>query len=253
MKLIVVGSSGSLAAPHNPASGYLLSDATTSVLADIGPGVLGGLQTIQNPANTHVVFSHLHPDHCLDFPSLLVWRRFHPTQKATEIHTCIGPSDTNERMGLLSSDAPGEIDDMSDTFVLQTWQLGQEYRIGSFRVTPFSAIHPIESYSLRFTHDSGAVVAYSGDTAYTPELLECAHQADIFVCEATWGDSPESVVPDMHMSGREAGEIARKAGVRRLVLTHIPPWADPEAALEAARSEFDGPIDLASPGLEFAL
>lgn len=253
MKLAVLGSSGSLAAPGNPASGYLLSDAATAVVADIGPGVLAQLQTQMNPADAHVVFSHLHPDHCLDFPSLLVWRRYHPHQYAQQRHQCIGPSDTATRLGHISGDAPGEIDDMSDTFALETWEQDRTYRIGEFQIQAFPAIHPIEAYSLRFTHLSGAVVAYSGDTAYTPALIDCARDADIFICEATWGAGGANMAPDMHLSGQEAGKIARLAGAKRLVLTHIPPWADPAVAAAAARTEFSGPIDIAVPGMEFEL
>ncbi|MDO4929021.1 MAG: MBL fold metallo-hydrolase [Corynebacterium sp.] len=253
MKLAVMGSSGSLAAPTNPASGYLLSDGTTNLLADIGPGVLGQLQNVCNPASAHVVFSHLHPDHCLDFPSLLVWRRYHPTLMATERHICAGPSDTAARLGPLSGDAPGEVDDMGDTFDLHTWELGGALEIGDFRITPFSAIHPIESYSLRIAHTSGPVVAYSGDTAYTEELTKCAQDADLFLCEATWGSKESTMVPDMHLSGGQAGRIAQQAGARHLVLIHIPPWADPDEAYTAARAEYSGPIDIATSGMEFQL
>ena len=58
MKLTILGCSGSLSAPGNPASGYLITvDNAPSVLMDIGPGVLASLQEVQNPSDTHVVAS----------------------------------------------------------------------------------------------------------------------------------------------------------------------------------------------------
>ena len=70
MKVIVLGSSGSVGAPGNPASGYLIQPSNgQSLLMDIGPGVLAKMQEYQNPNDAHMLFSHLHPDHCLDFPS----------------------------------------------------------------------------------------------------------------------------------------------------------------------------------------
>jgi ribonuclease BN (tRNA processing enzyme) len=51
------------------------------------------------------------------------------------------------------------------------------------------------------------------------------------------------------MTGREAGESARDAAVGRLVVTHVPPWHDPEVARAEASEVFDGPIDLATPGM----
>ena len=48
----------------------------------------------------------------------------------------------------------------------------------------------------------------------------------------------------LHLSGREAGEHAAQAGARRLLLTHLVPWADPEAMLAEAREAYDGPLEL---------
>ncbi len=46
------------------------------------------------------------------------------------------------------------------------------------------------------------------------------------------GDNPA----DLHLTGKQAGVAAAEAGARRLVLTHIPPWHDPDVPLaEAAR------------------
>ena len=39
----------------------------------------------------------------------------------------------------------------------------------------------------------------------------------------------------------------------RLVLTHVPPWHDPEVALAEARPIFDGPVELASTGAVYEL
>lgn len=48
----------------------------------------------------------------------------------------------------------------------------------------------------------------------------------------------------MHMSGQEAGQIAREAGAKKLVLVHIQPWSDKAATLAAAQAEFDGEVVL---------
>ncbi|GAA1471372.1 MBL fold metallo-hydrolase [Corynebacterium felinum] len=250
MKVVVLGSSGSLGSPGNPASGYLIQlDNAPSIVMDLGPGALANLQAVQNPSDAHVVFSHLHPDHCLDFPSLMVWRRYHPEFLAKGRNYCAGPSDTPVRMGRLSADIPEGIDDFSDTFAFLPWEAHKPHHIDRVTITPFTAIHPIESYSLRLEENAtGKVIAYSGDTAYTTELIDCARNADLFLCEATWGDTSEGKVPDMHISGAEAGKIATLAGVKHLVLTHIPPWADPQVTLQAAREHYAGPIDLAMPG-----
>ncbi|WP_165241459.1 MBL fold metallo-hydrolase [Corynebacterium lizhenjunii] len=252
MKLTVLGCSGSVPTPGNAASGYLVSfDNAPSIVMDLGPGTLAQLQRHQDPCEAHVLFSHLHADHCLDFPSLLVWRRFHPTAPAASRNLCFGPQATPRHLGRLSADIPDAVDDMSDTFAFSAWQHGRRELIDEVYMTPFSAVHPIETYALRMEHPAtGKVIAYSADSAFTEDLVPLAQGADVFLCEAAWGASSEGKVPGMHMSGAEAGRLARLAGVRTLVLVHLQPWGDPEATVAAARAEFDGEVVLGVPDME---
>ena len=253
MKLTILGCSGSVPTAQNPASGYLLSfDNAPSIVLDMGPGTLAQLEQQQDPCDAHVAFSHLHADHCLDFPSLMVWRRFHPTAPAASRNMCFGPEATPTHLGRLSSDEVDGIDDMSDTFAFSAWEPGERQLVDDVYITPFPVTHPVEAYALRVEHTkTGQTITYSGDSSYTPALVEAARGADIFLCEAAWGETAEGKAPDMHMSGAEAGRAAREAGVGKLVLIHIQPWGDAQATLEAARSEFDGEIVLGAAGMEF--
>ncbi|MBN9644135.1 MBL fold metallo-hydrolase [Corynebacterium mendelii] len=255
MKLDILGCSGSLAAPGNPASGYLLHSAGhRPVIMDFGPGCLAALQQVADPSTAHVVFSHLHADHCMDFPSLLVWRRYHPQQPATARNTLIAPGFAPDRLGRLSADEPDGVDDFSDTFDFSPWIPAVSQRVGGLTITPRPAVHPTEAYCLRVEEQStGKVLAYSGDTDYTRNCVAAARGADVFLCEATWGASSEGKVADMHVSGREAGIMAREAGVKHLLLVHIPPWVDPGEAKTAAEKQFPGPVTLAVPGMSLTV
>ena len=217
---------------------------------DMGPGVLAALQEIEDPADAHVVFSHLHTDHCADFPSLLVWRRFHPTMAAKSRNLLFGPQDTPKRLGRLSSDEPDGVDDMSDTFAFDSWVERQAEIVDKYTITPFRVVHPIETYALRVEERrTGASLTYSGDSAYTEALVDAARGVDIFLCEATWGTSCDGKAPGMHMCGQETGRIAAQAGVKKLIITHVPPWIDAQATMDAAAQYYDGPIELARPGM----
>ena len=55
----------------------------------------------------------------------------------------------------------------------------------------------------------------------------------------------------LHLSGREAGEHAAQAGVGRLLLTHLMPWADPEAMAAEAREAYDGPLEVVRSGATY--
>ena len=57
----------------------------------------------------------------------------------------------------------------------------------------------------------------------------------------------------IHLTGRRAGEVAAAAGVRRLVLTHLQPWTDPDVVRAEAHEVYAGPVDLAAPGASWTL
>lgn len=246
VRLTVLGCSGSVTGPDSPASGYLLrSDGAPPVVIDFGGGVLGALQRHVDPRSAVVLLSHLHADHCLDVPGLLVWRRYAPGPVG-ERGLMYGPVGTAKRIGVASAEIPGEVDDVSDTIDLRAWVEDEPVRIGDLTVTATRVCHPPESFGLRVRTADGAVLVYSGDTAMCDAVVELARDADVFLCEASWEHDPENNPPGLHLSGREAGEIAERAGVKRLLLTHIPPWTSREAVLAEARAAFSGPVHAVS-------
>lgn len=256
MKLTILGCSGSLGAPGNPASSYVVSaPGETDIIMDFGPGALAAMEETFDPSAAHVIFSHLHADHCTDFPSLLVWRRYHPHAPSQGKHRMFAPSYAPEHLGKMASDGPGDINDFSDTFDFEPWRTRETVELSGLRITPFEVVHPAaESHAIRIEDPAtGATLTFSGDSAWTPSLIDAARGADLFLCEAAWGPSSEGMAEGMHLSGAEAGRIAREAGVGTLVLVHIQPWTDPEETARAAAREFDGEIVLGTAGAEFEL
>jgi ribonuclease BN (tRNA processing enzyme) len=245
VRLTVLGWSGSVVGPDSPASGYLLRALDTPPLViDFGAGVLGALQRHADPGSVHVLLSHLHADHCLDMPGLFVWRRYHPSRPNGRA-MLYGPSGTLSRLGAASSPHGGEIDDCSDIFDVRPWVDGEAVTIGTLTVVPRQVSHPDETFGLRITDPAGASLAYSADTGICDALVELARDADVFLCEASWTHSPGHRTHDMHLSGFDAGRIAAQAGVRELVLTHIPPWTSRDDVVSEAKAEFDGPVHAA--------
>jgi ribonuclease Z len=98
----------------------------------------------------------------------------------------------------------------------------------------------------------GRRVAVTGDTRPCPATAQAARGVDLLVHECTFGDGEAArAVETTHSTAREAGQMARQAGVARLVLTHLSTRYDTEPAplLAQAAEEFAGPIEVARDGL----
>ncbi len=246
MDLIVLGCSGSGAGPRSAASGYLVRTAATSLVMDLGNGTFGALQRHMDPFELDaVVLSHLHPDHCADVSGLIVHRRYHP-EGPGEVLPLHGPTESEVRLAVAYAPSSDErvATDLSDVFAYRVFSDGPA-RIGDIALSSAPVDHPCEAYGVRLEHEGRSLV-YSGDTGPCAELVALARGADVLLCEATWTDRPDRP-PGVHLSGKQAGEVAREAGVHRLLLTHVPAWGDGETLLAEARAVFSGPTELVVP------
>lgn len=250
-RVTVVGCSGSYPGPESPASCYLVQaeadGRTWSLVLDMGNGALGALQRYIDPLQVDaVLLSHLHADHCIDMTSYYVLRKYHPTGTQPQIPVW-GPSGTPDRLSR-AYDLPME-PGMREEF--EFYAFPDTVQIGPFTVSGVPVDHPVEAYGMRIAVGQ-KVLAYSGDTGPTPSLLEIAESADLFLCEASFREGDQNP-PSLHLTGVEGGEYAAKAGAKRLVLTHVPPWHRANDMLAEAVTVYDGPTELAATGAVYAI
>jgi ribonuclease BN (tRNA processing enzyme) len=248
MRLTVIGCSGSFPGPDAACSAYLVEQDGYRLLLDLGNGALGPLQRYVGLFDIDaVLLSHLHADHCLDVCSYVVARRYNPAGPTPRIPV-LGPRGTRGR--LAAAYDPTSTDGLTDVFAFGALQPGQR-ALGPFTVQLDRVVHPVETFAMRLTSGRTALT-YSGDTAPSDALVRLAAGSDVLLCEASFEDGTASP-PDLHLTGREAGEHAAKAGVGRLLVTHIPPWADPDRIVDAAAEAFAGPTEQVTVGATYQI
>jgi ribonuclease BN (tRNA processing enzyme) len=120
---------------------------------------------------------------------------------------------------------------------------------GQLRLAAYPARHAVPSAALRFSAGPHTVT-FSSDTGTCDALVDAASQADLFLCEATYLEaSPEELDLHGHLTPELAASIAKRAGVKRLALTHLSRASDANAAITAARRQAGPvPVTAVAPG-----
>lgn len=228
----------------------------TRVVLDLGNGTLARLESIRDSFDiTALLFSHLHPDHCADFSGLITLRRYFPNPPFDPFERRLpvyAPAEAPSRFAALH--APSEEDrlttDLGDVFDFHPLH-ASTFHIGDIEVTVSPMAHICEAYGFRVSY-AGRSLVYTGDTARCAELDRLASNADVLLAEASWVNQG-SFPGNLHMTGKEAGQLARDAGVGRLLLTHILPWTDREAVFADASEAFTGPVTVVKQGDVFQI
>jgi ribonuclease Z len=116
---------------------------------------------------------------------------------------------------------------------------GRLHRGETIQLPDGRSVNPLE---LVGPNRPGRTLVFTGDTRPHPAVTAAARGADVLVHEATFSDSEvDRAVETGHSTAREAAEIAREAGVGRLILTHISPRYSVDAGelLTEARAVFE--------------
>src|SRR5467141_4340582 len=113
----------------------------------------------------------------------------------------------------------------------------------------FPVPHTSESVALSLTAPEGRLV-YTGDTGPSSELARWATGADLLLAECSL---PESMAMDIHLTPQQAGELAKEAATKRLVLTHFYPPVETSDPAKLAGTRFSGPVFAAQDGDRFTI
>lgn len=282
MKLTVLGSGSPEAYARRASSGYLIEVGKDRILFDCGGGVFDNLlRSGLLPSDiTHIVFSHLHSDHMMDYARLVhaAWdeggapiKVFGPAPIAKITKGFFGSD------GVLAHDllARTELPQSQEVWVARGGTLprpwpapivteisqgdainGEGWSIQSCRAPHAQPLLDCMAFAL---HTASKTFVYSGDAGLCPEIEALAANADVLLhwCYRLDGAQVAPEFATLTPTPSEIGAMAKRIGVRSLVLTHFRKHMDEtesyEAAVRHASDAFGKPVSIAEDLQEFEI
>jgi ribonuclease BN (tRNA processing enzyme) len=259
MRITVLGKSPSWQDAGGACSGYLVSDGATTLLLDCGNGVFAKLrQQIDYVDVDAILISHLHADHILDLVPYAYALTYAPRQQPVPVGGYPG-TDNPARPRLIAPRGAGECfrqltgswgseDLIHSAFALEEYDASSTMEVGPLRARFKEVPHFTTTYAIDFSSENGSGrFTYGADCRPGEELVEIARDTDLLVVEATL-PRPERTGKRGHMTPGEAGDHARRAGAKRVVLTHISDELDADWALREGSDAFGGQAEMARQG-----
>jgi len=255
MRVTVLGKSPSWQDAGGACSGYLVEHDGVRLLLDCGNGVFAKLRRHLDYVDLDaVVLSHLHADHFLDLIPYAYALTYAPRQQPVAVHTWPGTDcpacpelhappgarDTFRRVvGVWGNEGLIE-----NAFELREYVPEDELTIGSLRIRFQPVPHFVPTNAVEISSAGGARFTFGADHAPSEELVEFARDTDLLIIEATL-PRPEREGPRGHITPGEAGEHARRAAAKRVVLTHFSDELGKDWVRSEAEGTFGAEVDVA--------
>jgi ribonuclease BN (tRNA processing enzyme) len=259
MQITVLGKSPAWQDAGGACSGYLIEDDETTLLLDCGNGVFGKLRERRDYTEIDaVVISHLHADHFIDLVPYAYALTLSPRQQPVPVAGFPG-TDSPARPRLIAPrgarqtfrrvvGAWGEETLIEDGFELEEYEPDSRPEVGSLRIRFGEVPHFTETFAVEVISSNGSGrLTYGADCRPGDEIVAFASGTDLLLIEATL-PRPERTGIRGHLTAEEAGEHARRAGAKRVVLTHLSDELDPELTIEEGSRAFGKPVELAREG-----
>jgi ribonuclease BN (tRNA processing enzyme) len=193
---------------------------------------------------SHIMLSHFHPDHTAELVPFLFATKYPNERARTDTLTILsGKGFRTFFKGLRNT--YGDWMNL-ETGILDIIELDNlaydSHLFEQFRVESIPVDHREESVAFKISTPDQRRIVYSGDTDESENLVTLSKGADVLICESAF---PDSHKVKGHLTPSRAGQIARRAGVATLVLTHFYPECDQVDIGKECRKTYQGPLILA--------
>jgi ribonuclease BN (tRNA processing enzyme) len=263
VRITVLGKSPSWQDAGGACSGYLVEADGFYLLLDCGSGVFGKLRSHREYWQVDaVVISHLHADHILDLVPYASALTYAPRQQPVPVGghpgtdnparpRLIAPTGAAEALRRVCGGAGMREQLVEGAFELVEYEPDDEFGLGPMQVSFRSVPHFLPTHAVEL-REGDSRMTFSADSSPSEELCDFARDTKLLLIEATL-PRPEREGPRGHLTPAEAGDHGRRAGARRLVLTHFSDEMDAEWARREAEQTFGGPVDVAHEGAVYEI
>jgi ribonuclease BN (tRNA processing enzyme) len=244
LNLTILGTGAAYSGPGQACSGLLIRQMNTNILIDCGTGVLSNLQKcLELDAVSDIIISHMHADHFIDLiPYRYALRYGFNGSLGIRPQLYLPPGGIKVLDKVVSPFSESD-SFFADVFDISEFNPEKALRLGNLDVKFIPVLHYIQSYAVSVS--SSRKLAYSSDTCLCLGLSVVAQDADILICNVGRCVEPDRDSLWGHLRPSEAGSLAKEAGVRRLLVTHLWPNCDRTRSLNEAAHNFGGPTELA--------
>lgn len=249
MELIVIGSGTGVPSLRRGSPSFLLRVDDINLLIDMGSGTLQKLLLLG--LNYHdpdvIFFTHLHPDHVSDLLPFLFACKYSLSPRTKDLYIIGGRGFREFYEGMKSLYGHWV---KGDTYRLYVQEApGGKRTVLGIEVVTLPVDHTCSSIGIR-VEAGGKSIVFSGDTDYCPEIVELSKGADLLVLECSF---PNYRKIKGHLTPAFATQIAKEAGVKKLLLTHFYPPCDEVDILEECGKEYEGEVMLAEDMMKLSI
>jgi len=246
MIVTVLGSGTCVPSIERSSCSIMLEVNNARLLFDSGPGTMRRLLRTNTTIFDvdYIFYSHFHPDHTAELVPFLFATKYPDVSQRQKVLTIVAGGGFEDFFAGLKTVYGKwiELDPGLVEIIVMSNQSADLRRLKDFTVQSAPVDHNPESIAYRITSSGEHSVVYSGDTDTSENLIELSKDADLLICESAL---PDDYRIKGHLTPSLAGDIATRAGVRKLVLTHFYPECDQTDIELECRKTYDGPLVLA--------